>query len=681
MNYNETFKFRVNISSEYYETKEISKATLTTTGAKSIGKNKMSFKEKEVTAREMLNYAVSGYSFAPVFEVNPNVKYCITCKDGKKKYSYPVYSRGANKGALKLTFKRDEFFKSSSVVFLDIDNTKYPTIPDYLNTLEFKPTFCYPSYSDNIQKNGITSRRFRMAYVFNSPMSAEQFRKANKSLNCKTEIDTAEELDDKCNEAVSQYFNGVYDCTEKYYTGIIYDYSDFIDLETNQPKYNTTAPEPEQEPTEKEITYSKAMLYDMSHLDYDSFMIRWRRHFHYSYDNSNPNGWIKWGETEIYYQFVGEDYFKLYWNVNRVQDGQKRRKKVFMRMCLRKLMNPEISLDTLMFCAYEDIHRFFDNSDNVLNPDYILRNATNAYKMELTEIESKYSDNIAYLRQTSNPKDHIILKSGSAAGGQANLVKSEIKFSLIDGIYDTALSVKENLAKIEAELFPISERTLYYYCKSRKIDTKENKQSKNELILEAYDPEISLRKNWDYINKNVCKVSLGKLSKLVALQKNEHLDETPTTSKVCLQKNEHLEFDKTLETNLESNNIPELPEFSPISFELPKFESFWGTDITNSKDNQDEQPLTNAADSDNNINYSSFGFSGFSFLPDSIDNYSSSTVLDIDNNIDNTHTTTTQQYYTTMQKNEHLEQQSKTNNYWGLDFKFNLDPNDIKIGE
>lgn len=660
MNYNETFKFRVNISSEYYETKEISKATLTTTGAKSIGKNKMSFKEKEVTAREMLNYAVSGYSFAPVFEVNPNVKYCITGKDGKKKYSYPVYSRGANKGALKLTFKRDEFFKSSSVVFLDIDNTKYPTIPDYLNTLEFKPTFCYPSYSDNIQKNGITSRRFRMAYVFNSPMSAEQFRKANKSLNCKTEIDTAEELDDKCNEAVSQYFNGVYDCTEKYYTGIIYDYSDFIVPETDQPKYNTaTVTEidqiDEKEVIEKEITYSKAMFYDMSHLDYDHFMTRYRWQFNYSYDNSNPNGWIKWGETEIYYQFVGEDYFELYWNVNRVQDGQKRRKKVYERMCLRKLMNPEISLDTLMFCAYEDIHRFFDNSDNVLNPDYILRNATNAYKMELTEIESKYSDNIAYLRQTSNPKDHIILKSGSAAGGQANLVKSEIKFSLIDGIYDTALSVKENLAKIEAELFPISKSSLYEYCKSRNITYRMSDDDIKELL----DFSLSYRKNLAKLKDEGFKVGNKRVLKIYNQFKPLEND---TTS---------LQIDNTLE-----NNIPELPEFSPISFDLPKFESFWGTDITKS----DEQPLTNAADSDNNINYSSLGFSGFSFLPDSIDNYSSSTVLDIDNNIDNTHTTTTQQYYTTLENDTTLEQ-PKTNNYWGLDFKFNLDPNDIKIGE
>lgn len=675
MNYNETFKFRVNISSEYYETKEISKATLTTVGAKSIGKNKMSFKEKEVTAREMLNYAVSGYSFAPVFEVNPNVKYCITGTDGKKSYSYPVYSRGANKGALKLTFKRDEFFKSSSVVFLDIDNTKYPTIPDYLNTLEFKPTFCYPSYSDNIQKNGITSRRFRMAYVFNSPMSAEQFRKANKSLNCKTEIDTAEELDDKCNEAVSQYFNGVYDCTEKYYTGIIYDYSDFIDPITDQPKYNTTAPEPEptetkEEPTEKEITYSKAMFYDMCHLDYDRFMIRWRRHFHYSYDNSNPNGWIKWGETEIYYQFVGEDYFELYWNVNRVQDGQKRRKKVYERMCLRKLMNPEISLDTLMFCAYEDIHRFFDNSDNVLNPDdYILRNATNAYKMKLTEIESKYSDNIAYLRQTSNPKDHIILKSGSAAGGQANLVKSEIKFSLIDGIYDTALSVKENLAKIEAELFPISKSSLYEYCKSRNITYRMSDDDIKELL----DFSLSYRKNLAKLKDEGFKVGNKRVLKIYNQFKPLENDTTSEITPENLLENDTttLQIDNTLE-----NNIPELPEFSPISFDLPKFESFWGTDITKS----DEQPLTNAADSDNNINYSSFGFSGFSFLPDSIDNYSSSTVLDIDNNIDNTHTTTTQQYYTTLENDTTLEQ-PKTNNYWGLDFKFNLDPIDIKIGE
>ena len=681
MNYtNEDFKFTISVSREFYETKEAAKLSLSKSTASKVGKEKMSFTEKTVTALEMMDYATSGYAFTARYNVNPDVKYCLTDKTGKKTYSYPTYKNGKNKGGMKLTFKRDEFFKESSVVFVDIDLTKYPTIPDYLNTLEYKPTFTYPSYSDSLEKNGISSRRFRMVYVFSQPLQADEFKKVSGSINAKTEIDTGEELEDKCNEVLSQYMNGVYDACEKYYTGIIYDYSDFIDTTTDQPKYgkqynnnDTTTDQPE-----KEIEYDKAMFYDMSHLDYDSFMVRWRRHFHYSYDNSNPNGWIRFGESEVYYQFVGEDYFKLFWNVERVKDGQKRRKTVFMRMCLRRILNPEISLDSLMFCAYEDIHRFFDNSDNVLNPDYILRNATNCYKMELTEIESRYSDTIKELKDRFNPSSGIILKSGSAAGGLANAAIRDIKFSKIDDVYDTSLSVAENKANIEKVLFPISERSLYYYCKERGIDTKESKANKNELILEAYNPEISLRKNWDYINKNICKVSLGKLSKLInGLQRNEHSDETLNISKNDLQENEHLDFvEPDNAESLVSDNVV-LPEFAPVSFELPQFSNFWGgnTEIS------DKQPLSDAA-SLANPEYNSFGFS---FLPDSIDNSSissiDSTIDYIDNNTENTTTT----YYTSFRENEQLEQQETQkipHDFWGLgNIKFNLDPSNVTIKE
>ena len=691
MNYtSEDFKFTVSVSREFYETKEAAKLSLSKSTASKVGKEKMSFTEKTITVREMMDYATSGYAFTARYNVNPDVKYCLTDKTGKKTYSYPTYKNGKNKGGMKLSFKRDEFFKESSVVFVDIDLTKYPTIPDYLNTLEYKPTFTYPSYSDNISKNGITSRRFRMVYVFTQPLQADEFKKVSGSINAKTEIDTAEELEDRCNEVLSQYMNGCYDCTEKYYTGIIYDYSDFIDTATDRPKYgkqhdnnNDTTTTTTTDQPEKEIVYDKAMFYDMSHLDYDSFMTRYRWQFNYSYDNSNPNGWIRFGESEVYYQFVGEDYFKLFWNVDRVRDGQKRRKKVFMRMCLRRILNPEISLDSLMFCAYEDIHRFFDNSDNALGADYILRNATNCYKMELTEIESRYSDTIKELKDRFNPSSGIILKSGSATGGLANTAIRDIKFSKIDEVYDTSLSVAENKANIEKVLFPISERSLYYYCKERGINTKESKVNKNEQILEAYNPEISLRKNWDYINKNICKVSLGKLSKLIkGLQENEHPDETLNIYENDLQKNEHLDFVEP--DNAESLVIEDsvLPEFAPVSFELPQFSNFWGGDNTGFDHISGELPLS-GAESSTNPEYNSFGFS---FLPDSIDNSSissiDSTIDYTDNNTQNTTTT----YYTSFQKNEHLEGQQETqkiqHDFWGLgDIKFNLDPSNVIIKE
>ena len=697
MNYtSEDFKFTISVSREFYETKEAAKLSLSKSTASKVGKEKMSFTEKTITVREMMDYATSGYAFTARYNVNPDVKYCLTDKDGKKTYSYPTYKNGKSKGGMKLSFKRDEFFKESSVVFVDIDLTKYPTIPDYLNTLEYKPTFTYPSYSDKTEKNGISSRRFRMVYVFSQPLQADEFKKVSGSINAKTEIDTGEELDDKCNEVLSQYMNGVYDCTEKYYTGIIYDYSDFIDTTTDQPKYgkqhdnnnDTTTEQPE-----KEIIYDKAMFYDMSHLDYDSFMTRYRWQFNYSYDNSNPNGWIRFGESEVYYQFVGEDYFKLFWNVDRVRDGQKRRKKVFMRMCLRKLMNPEISLDSLMFCAYEDIHRFFDNSDNALGADYILKNATNAIKMELTEIESRYSDTIKELKDRFNPSSGIILKSGSATGGLANTAIRDIKFSKIDEVYDTSLSVAENKANIEKVMFPISERSLYYYCKERGISYRLT----DEDIKDLLDFDLSYRKNLAKFKEEGIKVGNKRVLKVYntykSLQNNttiekEDLQNDTTLSDSNIISENLLQNDTTLNPseayNAESLVIEDsvLPEFAPVSFELPQFSNFWGGNNTGFDHISGELSAPESGSS-TNPEYNSFGFS---FLPDSIDNSSissiDSTIDYTDNNTQNTTTT----YYTSLQNDTTIEGQQETqkipHDFWGLgDIKFNLDPSNVIIKE
>lgn len=84
-------------------------------------------------------------------------------------------------------------------------------------------------------------------------------------------------------------------------------------------------------------------------------------------------------------------------------------------------MNPGIDIDTVVFCAYEDIHRFCDNSDGAFDVDYLERNAIEAFALTLNEIEEKYSENIAYLRN-KRPKSGIILKSDVAYAGAANAV-------------------------------------------------------------------------------------------------------------------------------------------------------------------------------------------------------------------------------------------------------------------
>ena len=162
----ENFRFKVSISRDYYEKKKDALACLSWTGAKPIGKEKMAFREWEVTVDQFLNCAVNGYAFCNLFQFDPAKEYWFETNNGQKYKTSPLYKTGANKGCMKLEFKRDRFFRGAQTVFVDIDKTRFTSVQDYLNCLTLKPTCVYMSFSDKLEKHGVVSRRFRMVYVF-----------------------------------------------------------------------------------------------------------------------------------------------------------------------------------------------------------------------------------------------------------------------------------------------------------------------------------------------------------------------------------------------------------------------------------------------------------------------------------------------------------------------------------
>ena len=137
------FVFRVNVSNDSYMTKSEASACLSLAGAKAVGKVKMAFREKSLTVDQFLQQALTGHAFCNLFDYDPNQKYWIETSSGKRFQSYPVYRVGNNKGCMKLNFKSDRFFRGSQTVFVDIDYTRFKTIPEYLDCLTLKPTCVY----------------------------------------------------------------------------------------------------------------------------------------------------------------------------------------------------------------------------------------------------------------------------------------------------------------------------------------------------------------------------------------------------------------------------------------------------------------------------------------------------------------------------------------------------------
>ena len=223
------FYFEIGLSVNNYMSKEETKLCLSTIGAKSANMDKLAFyNHTTLSIDEFEYYTTNGYCFCNLFKYDANKKYYKENTNPKYPfkftYEYPEYKKGNNKGAMKLTFKCDDYFEGSQCVFVDVDKTSFETLNDYIDVLTFKPTFSYCTYSDKIKG----TRKFRLCYIFESILDEYQFYSVSKAIHSSIVEDTNEEMDDDCGTRESQYFNGTQNKEETYRSNYIYSYSDFI---------------------------------------------------------------------------------------------------------------------------------------------------------------------------------------------------------------------------------------------------------------------------------------------------------------------------------------------------------------------------------------------------------------------------------------------------------------------
>lgn len=508
----DNFKFNVSVSTDAYWNKEDVNACVGSS-KKEENKNirekyghrrdhKMSFKTIEVTAPKLLDYCLHGYSFCNLFTG-------FSSKGWNDRGGAVTYIK--KDGSFTLSAKKNEYFYGSNAICIDIDSTAAPTIQDYIDRLSQKPTFWYTTFSHMESGKGI---RFRMVYALAEPIiGQQQFDAVVDQVHRRIESEVGEVIEDKCGEKCSQYFNGTNVknnelVVEYKYYGCIYCikdiYNNVIERENNIT--TTNYPSWQNKDTLEIPSPNDWLLYDMDHLSYDAFMQAHRHQYNYCY-RSDCGEWIN--DT---YQVVPGTYFKLPYWVETIMDGSNRRIKVYMRMCLRRVMFPEIDIDTLIFCAYEDVHLFFDNSDGVFNSDYYKRNAMDAFGYTLEELEELYSCTLEWLRSKA-PKSRIVLKSGVAYGGSANAAIRDIKYDFLDQYYNRDLSVMENLTVLKSVLnFPISERTLYRYCHERGITLG---RLSDDDIMANLDVSLSVRDNRKLLAGMGIKVGKDRISQLL----------------------------------------------------------------------------------------------------------------------------------------------------------------------
>lgn len=526
------FYFEIGLSVNSYNSKEETKLCLSTIGAKSANMDKLAFyNHTTVSVDEFEYYATNGYCFCNLFNYDANRKYYRENTNPKYPfkftYEYPEYKKGNNKGAMKLTFKCDDYFEGSQCVFVDVDKTSFETLEDYIDVLSMKPTFSYCTYSDKLKG----TRKFRLCYVFDSILDEYQFFEVSKAIHQMVIEDTGEEMDDNCGTRESQYFNGTQNKEETYKSDYIYSYSDFtintnnnITINTNNnstsfnipfntsststtiyhncEKMNTSITEPSEfESEEIEVVNSELdlnFISDMERLDYDEFMHYYSKKFKFFWRVEDEE-WI-----DGKFQYVNENYFRLYFNVERLKDGMCRRKKLYQRMCLRRVINPESTPNEILFNAYMDLHKFIDNTEDVISIDCLVKNVKSCFKFTVEEIIEKFDGLIKLAKEHTQPKNGKIYKNKTVikAGNQ-----SEISL-----YYNPSLTPKENCELLKQNGINVSLMSIYRYIKDNGINTKPT----DEEIYDMLDLELSIRDNKKMLEDNYnISVSIGKITRII----------------------------------------------------------------------------------------------------------------------------------------------------------------------
>lgn len=490
----------------------------------------LSYRRYYGSTRELYDALITGRTYCHLF--NPE----NTRKDG---------SFGSSE-------KNDSNFAGSYVIGVDIDETRYYSVDDFVDQLTLKPTFYYTSYSNKMfdpETCECKGARFRLMYVVSQKIEGSYYyRYCANCLDQIIERDTKEPIHDRCNIRCSQYYNGtnIHNSsliTQTGYNGTIYDLEDLgvsdqgylqylenyceyktrstirtseINSEITRIKLKLGIQEDQEKPVEsisedsratEECSISPQLIADMKNQSYDTFMRYNRWKYDYIY-RSDQGEWIN-----DCYQKVDDNYFSLYWNTSKVKDGQKRRKKLYQRICLRRVMNPDIDADSLLFNAYEDRYRFFE-IDSDLDIDCLVRNVEAAMKLTVDEIEEQFSDNLKYLRSRSAKRGYIF-KSGSTDNiGERNRIIKDINWADLYEKYNQDLTVMENLKNLQDQGYQISRASLYRFCSEKGIQVDQAKLSDEEL-KELINPELSYRKNANQIRELGYRVDDKRLKSLL----------------------------------------------------------------------------------------------------------------------------------------------------------------------
>jgi len=369
-------------------------------------------------------------------------------------------------------------FASSQIIFVDIDNTKSQSIQDFTALLSILPTFSYYTPHDSLD-----ARRFRLVYVLDMELDYDKWKLFAKFIHSQIEKDTSEIIKDKCGEINNQYANGA-TCISTIIPGDgLIHYDDYITALT---KFHCAQTKSSKEWSSVRFDrksrdgFDADFLYDLENLKPSNIKKKYGRRYKYV-TRTEHEDWKEYtdpqsGET-IYpaYQYTDKNYAERMWYAkygSKVHNGENRRRKLFLRACITRLIDPSLNKSNVLYNVWLDRVDWFDNHDGVLKLDRLIEYVNCAFHSSIEELRSKLSINKKVII-------HKFIKDKTLQAKIRAYALKQLQFQRIGDVYDTSKSVEQNVEYLTSIGIKISRASLFRFAKENGISGKI--QKKNQI--------------------------------------------------------------------------------------------------------------------------------------------------------------------------------------------------------
>ena len=408
--------------------------------------------------------------------------------------------------------KKKERFAFADMVMIDVDDSVVD-MQTLVDSLSLTPSIAFTTYS-----NGVKGYRFRLVYLFNEHLGAEEYARAYTAIVERNGLS----LSDNCMSSHTQcsFTNGSKDA-EIITSDAVYSLFDLGIVGGGQIRHLETK--------NNNDTSSLSLTAVFDHLLKNSAILaehqgKTRKEFmdaclasgKYPYIIHTPLNYNEDG-----FAILDDSYIEIHWKwyldyrektngekvirpvQKKLRDGEGRHKKLWVASVLRRKIKPTITFDELLFNALYDLYFHYDNSDSKFSLQGMAMMCARVMCMPEEEVRGfdHWKDKRGY---RINPEVYTTKEERQHA---RRAVKRIIKDGEIEKYYNPALTESENVKVMSENGIKVSERRLREYKKARGLKSL----TKEEQIGNLYDDSLTDAQNIEMFESKGLSISIKTL--------------------------------------------------------------------------------------------------------------------------------------------------------------------------